>query len=173
MCALSLPHRFRLQHRISHLGILPRSLPWVILFGVVHRATRVSIVVSGWCACVCPRVHRVHRVLRVLRVLPLFPIRFRVNSQDRATNGVLDLIIWYQQPLVSANLTPHPPNFVSKIFPKKSPKNSPNLPFDGSAISLRFEWFWSMDLVSLVLIYYFPHFLSTNSFDFRVWIDLV
>jgi hypothetical protein len=72
---------------------------------------------------------------------PIFPLGFEVNPRDRATHGVLDLIIWYQQLLVTADLTSHPPDFVPRKFSKKIPKNSPKLPFDRSVIWLRFEWF--------------------------------
>ena len=65
----------------------------------------------------CVLVFIVFIVFFVFFLFP--PFRFRVNSQDRATNGVLDLIIWYQQLLVTADLTPHPSNFVSKKFPQK------------------------------------------------------
>ena len=80
-------------------------------------------------------VPRVRRVLRVLRTLPPRPLYFGVKLRDRATHGVLDLIIWYQQLLVTADLTLHPPDFVSRKFPKK---NSPKLPLDRSVIWLRF-----------------------------------
>ena len=103
------------------------------------------------------------RVPRVPRVFPPFPLWILVKPQDRATQRVLDRIIWYQQPLVSADLTFHPPDLPSNFFSKKYPKNSPKLPLDGSTILLSFEWFCSVDLVLLVSIYYFPHLAASNS----------
>ena len=103
---VSLPRRFYWRGPSSHGG--------------KHRVYRVCVCVSLG----VPRVHR--RVLRVPRVFPSLPLGFEVNPRDRATHGVLDLIIWYQQLLVTADLTPHPPDFVSRKFSKKSPKIAPN-----------------------------------------------
>ena len=86
---------------------------------MVHRATEVSIGCIGVCVCVSLGVPRVHRVLRVLRALPPLPLDFGVKLRDLATPGVLDLIIWYQKLLVTADLTLHPPDFVSRKFSKK------------------------------------------------------
>ena len=84
--------------------------------GTVHRAVRVSIDCIG---LVCVDLHVFFVFLVFFHLSPSFPFDSLGHSRDRATIGVLDLIIWYQQPLVSADLTLHPPNFVSRKFSKK------------------------------------------------------
>ena len=154
---------------ISHREFCRVPLPGDSI-GVVHRATGVSI---GCIGLVCVREYRCSSCSSCSSRSPTFSPWISGQPQDRATHGVLDLIIWYQKLLVTADLTFHPLDFVPRKFFKKIPKNSPKLPLDRSVIWLRFEWFWSVDLVLLCLIYYFPNFEPPiPSFPF-VLVDLV
>ena len=106
---------------ISHREFCRVPLPGDSI-GVVHRATGVSI---GCIGLVCVRESRSSSCSSCSSCssrFPISPLGFEVNPRDRATHGVLDLIIWYQQLLVTADLTSHPPDFVPRKFSKKSPK---------------------------------------------------
>ena len=101
-CHVPLPRRFYWRGPSSHGG--------------KHRVYRVVCVrESRSSSCSSPCSSCSSR-------FPIFPLGFEVNPRDRATHGVLDLIIWYQQLLVTADLTSHPPDFVPRKFSKKNPQ---------------------------------------------------
>ena len=121
-CApLSLPHRSPSPTPISHPEFYLASLP-VDSIGVVHRATEVSIGCIGLVYVRESRSSSCSSCSSCSSRSPIFPLGFEVNPRDRATHGVLDLIIWYQQLLVTADLTFHPLDFVLENFPKNPQK---------------------------------------------------